>query len=179
MNFPPSPLDLLPAPPPFPPLPWGLVRDDESANAPQKPLAVNRPGCTAADCGIQTLGYLEGLARGNGGFGVLHIGKEKLEEGARAAEHLGKTEIAQQYREVAQELPNIRDQRQAAAVANRLRPVVDEAWHLGRTCKGDISPQQLARARELARQVKAGKLSMQQAVEQLRKGEVESATTIL
>ena len=71
-------------------------------------------------------------------------------------------------REIALELPQVHDSQHAARVATKLRPVAYAAWDLGAKCKGALSPEQITRARELARQVKDGKLSLNQAINQMK-----------
>lgn len=133
--------------------------------------AISRPGCTAADSALLNLGYLEGLSRGLGGYGVLRVGRERLEEGVRAAQQLGHPDLAREMQAIAQELPQVKDATAAGTLADKLRPVADRAWSLGAACKGSLSPEQMTKARELARQVKEGKLSMSQAVKQVTEGE--------
>ena len=138
------------------------------APAPKPAPPLTRPGCTAADSALLNLSYLEGLSRGLGGFGVLRVGRERLEEGAKAAQQLGQANLAGEMRAIAQELPRVRDASAAAALAEKLRPVADQAWSLGASCKGAMTSQQLAGVRHLARQVKDGKLSMEEAVSQVK-----------
>ena len=177
-------------PPPWeglPPLfgaPWER-QDKEEPRAPRR-VATDRPqvkpastglmysggpGCKAADATLLNLSYLEGLSRGLGGFGVLRVGRERLEEGAKAAQQLGHADLAREMRAIAEELPQVRDATNAAALADRLRPVADRAWSLGASCKGAMTSQQLGRVRELSRQVQAGTLSMEQAIKQVRQEE--------
>ena len=185
-----EPRSWLPAPPweGLPPLfglPWERQEEEEPrapggvASPPRPPRSapapvikaapsITRPGCTAADAALLNLSYLEGLSRGLGHFGVLQVGRERLEEGAKAAQQLGHADLAREMRAIAQELSQVRDEAGAAALADRLRPVADRAWPLGASCKGAMTPQQLDRARALARQVQAGTLSMDQAIKQVR-----------
>ena len=95
---------------------------------------VPKPGCAAADAALLVQGYLDGLSRGNGGFGVLALGKTRLEEGARAAEGMGQGQLATELRDVATQLPAVRTREDAARVAQQLQPVADKAWRLGRIC---------------------------------------------
>ena len=132
------------------------------------PPPIERPGCTAADNALLVHSYLSNLADGKPGFGVLRIGKERLEEGAKAAAHLGHPEIAAEMTAIAVELPNVRDPEAARMAAEKLKPVVDAAWGLGQTCKGGLSPEQLARVRSLAKDVKTGKLTLNEAVAQVQ-----------
>ncbi len=122
-----------------PPIPRGILDlMNEDAEAParieDKPKEVAKPGCTAAESTILSLGFLDGLAEGMQGFGVLRQGKQYLEQGARAAESLGKTDLAREMRSIAADLPNVRTAEQAKEVAQRLRPLKGEAWELGRQC---------------------------------------------
>jgi hypothetical protein len=131
-----------------------------------------RPGCTAADNGGMALYHLDGLGyHGKTNFGVLRVSKEKLEEAAQAAQSAGDPQIATEYRAIAQGLPEVRDAAKAQEMAERLRPVAFRAWELGAKCKGGLSPEQLGKARELAKQIKEGTLTMDQAVKQVREGE--------
>ena len=121
------------------PIPRGildLMNDDAEFPVPiqERPKEVIKSGCTAAESTILSLGFLDGLAEGMKGFGVLRQGKEYLEQGARAAESLGKTELAREMRSIAADLPNVRTREQAREVAQRLRPLKAEAWELGRQC---------------------------------------------
>ena len=139
--------------------------------APPRPAktAISKPGCTAADNAGVALYHLDGLAyQGKTNFGVLRVTKETLEVGARAAEIAGAPQIAQDYRDIARQLPEVHDAAHAGELAERLRPVAFRAWSLGASCKGAMTPQQLDRARALARQVQAGTLSMDQAIKQVR-----------
>ena len=134
------------------------------------PPPTERPGCTAADNALLVHGYLSNLADGKPGFGVLRIGKERLEEGAKAAAHLGHPEIAAEMTAIAAELPNVRDPEAARLVAEKMKPVVDASWGLGQTCKGGLSPEQLARVRALAKDVKEGRVTLNEAVAQVKGG---------
>ena len=93
-----------------------------------------KPGCAAADAALLVQGYLDGLSRGNGGFGVLALGKVRLEEGAASAEGMGQRQLATELRAVAAQLPAVRTKEDAAKVGQELRPVADKAWRLGRIC---------------------------------------------
>ena len=93
-----------------------------------------KPGCAAADACLLVQGYLDGLSRGNGGFGVLALGKTRLEEGAASADQMGQRQLAIEVRAVAAQLPSVRTKEDAAKVAQELRPVADKAWRLGRIC---------------------------------------------
>ena len=117
------------------------------------PPNILKPGCTAADGALLARGHLEGLSKGYGGFGVLRVSKEKLEEAARAAEHLGQTEIAQEMRSIASEMPEVHDAETAGKLAERLGPVVESAWNLGRKCKGVLSNADIEKARMIAHRI--------------------------
>lgn len=169
--------DFLPPPPWIgPPVPRRFLPPREPAPADQfaakaivnRPAVVHRPGCTAADNCLVVLGYLDGLARGNGGFGVLRIGKERMEEGARAAQELGQNQIADAMWSIGSRLHEVLDPETARAMADELRPVADQAWDLGRTCKGDVSPAQVSKAKELAVLVREGKMTVGEAMKQIR-----------
>ena len=99
------------------------------------------PGCRAADSCLLVHGYLVQLAEGKSGFGVLRVAKERMEEGAVGAERMGQTQLAQEMRKVAQDLPEIHTPEQAAALAPRLKELSDQTWDLGRRCGGHLSPQ--------------------------------------
>jgi len=130
---------------------------------------IDRPGCTAADNAGVVLYHLDGLAyEGKTNFGVLRVSKERLEEGARAAEISGDPQIAEEYRAIARDLPEVHDAEAAQAQAERLRPVAFRAWELGARCKGSISPEQLGRVQLLAKQVREGTITMEQAITQVR-----------
>ena len=93
-----------------------------------------KPGCAAADACVLVQGYLDGLSRGNGGFGVLALGKVRLEEGAASAAAMGQTQLAAEIQAVAIQLPEVRTREDAARISLQLRPVADKAWRLGRIC---------------------------------------------
>jgi hypothetical protein len=116
--------------------------------------------------------HLDGLGyQGKTNFGVLRISKERLEEAARAAEIAGDPRIAGEYLAIARDLPEVHDAAKAQEMAERLRPVAFRAYDLGGRCKGGLSPEQLGKARDLARQVKEGTMSMDQAIAQVRQGQ--------
>jgi len=144
-----------------PPFVWIPDRDGDAG--------IPKPGCTAADEAVTALGHLQGLARGNGSFGVLQHSKSRLETAAEAAAHLGQGDLASQMRNIANEMPAVRDQAAAEALAGRLLPVVDQAWGLGSTCKGSLTPASQDRVEFLARRVRAGELTKEQAIEELKK----------
>jgi hypothetical protein len=81
--------------------------------------------------------HLDGLAyHGKTNFGVLRVSKERLEEGARAAEIAGDPGIAGEYRAIARDLPDVHDEAKAREAAERLRPVAFRAYDLGARCRG-------------------------------------------
>ena len=130
------------------------VDDSGSAVTSAGKSPMGKPGCTAADEAIVALGHLQGLARGNGGFGVLRVSKERLEVGAEAAEHLGKRSLAKEMQAIGAEMPNVHTAEDALALAERLEPVVDQAWDLGRHCKGSLNAKDLTKMRELAQRIR-------------------------
>lgn len=133
-----------------PPEPAPAQRPVETASLP------NRPGCTAADEAAVALFHLNGLAQGKGGFGVLRVSKERLETAATAAESIKHPEIAQQYRAIASEMPEVHTPEAAKALAERLQPVIyNEAWALGQRCKGALSPADLEEIKALAAKISA------------------------
>ena len=95
-----------------------------------------------------------------------------MEEGAAGAAQMGAVEIAGRMRQVAAELPAIRTPEAAATLAPRLKELSDQTWDLGRRCGGHLgpplTPENLTKARELAKQVKDGTLTMDQAIKQVR-----------
>jgi len=93
-----------------------------------------RPGCIAAEACVETYGVLATLADGMGGFGVLGLEKNRLEEGAEAAEEFGSPEVAEAMRDLANRLPAVRTPEAAAELAEEMKPVRDHAWRLGRAC---------------------------------------------
>lgn len=138
------------------------------------PMSPGGPGCRAADNGGTALYHLDGLGyHWKTNFGVLRVTKVILEEGARAAETAGDPRIAEEYRAIAQDLPQVHDAAQAREVAEQLRPVAFRAWELGARCEGghvtpQLTPEDLTKARSLAQQVHEGTLTMDQAIKQVR-----------
>lgn len=123
------------------------------------PSQINRPGCVTADEAAVALFHLEGLARGKGGFGVLRISKERLEKAAEAADVIQHPEIAAQYRDIAQEMPGVSTAEEAAALRDRLEPIVfDQSWALGQRCKGALTPQDIARIRKMVQEQSDGQV---------------------
>ena len=112
----------------------GLTSTAQVTQPAQPTEAPDKPGCAAADACLLVQGYLDGLTRGNGGFGVLALGRTRLEEGASAAEGMGQRQLATELRAVAAQLPTVRSREDAARVSQQLRPVTDKAWRLGRIC---------------------------------------------
>lgn len=117
----------------------GRPRKGEEKNKKNNHAHHMGPGCQAADNALLTLGYLEGLSRGNAGFGVLALGKQRLEEGAAACDGIGHMDLGNQMREVANSLPHVHDKKSAKDAATKLKPLADVAWELGRSCKGSTA----------------------------------------
>lgn len=133
------------------------------------PQVISRPGCVAADNAGEVMYHLEGLGyEGKTNFGVLRVSKERLEEAARAAEIAGDPQVAKDYRGIAQQLPEVHDAAKAREMLELLRPVAFRAWDLGARCKSSLSTEQLGKAREVARQVREGDLTMGQAIKEVR-----------
>ena len=148
--------------------PRRVATDRPQVKPPTASVHLSGPGCKAADaCGV-VLYYLTQLSEGKSGFGVLRVAKERMEEGAVAATHLGKTDLAASMQSVAQALPEIRTPEAAAALVPRLKALCDQTWELGRLCGGHVSPAVLQQARDLAAKVKKGEVSRDQALAQLR-----------
>lgn len=181
-----DPNSWLPAPPwkGLPPL-FGLPWEWQSQEEPTAPVRVaavrpqvdrptpgavhpGGPGCRAADSCLLVHGYLVHLAEGQSGFGVLKVAKERLEEGATAAAQLGQSQLAQEMRAVAQELPQVKTPEAAAAMAPKLKVLSDQTWDLGRRCGGHVSLEVMQRARGLARRVQEGTMTVDQALKQVR-----------
>lgn len=153
-----GPSSWLPAPPweGLPPLfglPWEREPQEESRApvrvvterfdpkpASPRPTYPGGPGCNAADIAGMALYHLDGLGyQSKTNFGVLRVTKERLEEAARAAEIAGSPQIAEEYRAIARDLPEVHDAAKAREAAERLRPVAFRAWELGARCKGNLS----------------------------------------
>lgn len=126
-----------------------------------------KPGCIAGDETVHVHGYLERLARGNGGFGILKEGHERMGRAARGAEQFGRPDLAAKLREVQAKLPDIHDAAAAAAVRDTLDPLVDDAWQVAIQC-GAVTGAMWERAEQLARDVNAGDLTEDQARDTLR-----------
>jgi hypothetical protein len=71
---------------------------------------------------------------GTGGYGVLRLGRQRLEDAAQVAERIGKGEMAEQLREIAEKMPEVHTPEAAAELAEEMRPVKERAWRLGRAC---------------------------------------------
>lgn len=93
-----------------------------------------RPGCQIADACLIVHGYLEELSEGQGGYGVLRLGKERLEAAAVIAEDIGKEDLAESIREVCEKLPEVHTPDAAAELAEEMEPIKKQAWRLGRAC---------------------------------------------
>ena len=134
------------------------------------PGALAKPGCTAADESLVILGHLEGLAEGKQGFGVLATDLERIDRAAAGARQMGDATLAERLEGFKAQLPTVRDAETAQKAAVDLKPLVDEAWELGRRCgaSGHVSPELYAKAQGLAERVKAGEISREAAVEALR-----------
>ena len=147
--------------PPLPRVLVELMREQTPVTDPDK------PGCTAAETTILTLGFLDGLADGMGGFGVLRQGKEYLERGAASAEKLGQGQLARELRSIAQDLSQVRTPDQARNVAERLRPLKAQTWELGKHCDHLylVGTEAII---ALAERVAEGEISLQDAKEMLK-----------
>ena len=93
-----------------------------------------RPGCQVADTCLLAYGYLEELAAGSGGYGVLAHGRRQLEDAAGVARSIGQADLAQQLLAVAEQMPQVHTPQAAAKLARELEPVKRQAWRLGRAC---------------------------------------------
>lgn len=126
-----------------------------------------KPGCTAADEAGQVLFHLQGLAEGKPGFGVLQLDGARLDRAAQGAEGMGHPEIATKLRAFKDELGSVTDQESAQAAVASFKPTVDEAWYLGQRC-GLASNSPIRYAKALAERVKAGEMSYDAAVQEMR-----------
>ena len=161
-----------------PPIPRFLIpQTEEEGQAqppnPPTPVAVgaanpSKPACTAADESLLAYSYLDRLANGAQGFGVLRQGKEHLEAAAKAAEELKRRDIADKLRDIAAEMPNVRDGVAAAELADRLEPLTDECWELGRGCNRPLSIADVNRAIEMAEEIKNGRRTYDSATTDMR-----------
>lgn len=150
-----------------PPIPRFLLPQAEEPEMPrEQPL--KKPACTAADESGLAYYYLDRLANGAQGFGVLRQGKEHLEAAASAAEELKRRDIAAKLREIAEAMPAVKDGVGAAELADRLEPVIDECWELGRGCNRPLSITDVNRAIEMAQEVRNGQRSYDSATTGIR-----------
>ena len=136
-----------------------VLEDDE-------PERLAKPGCTAADETGAILHHLNGLARGLGGFGVLRSPDERkrIERAVRGALGMGEEGVARRMGEVFADLKDVSTPEQAAALADRLGPVADEAWELGKRCGGTGA---IALAQHLMERAQAGEITKQAALAEL------------
>ena len=96
--------------------------------------STDRPGCQIADACLVVHGYLVELSENQGGYGVLKIGKKRLEEAAVIAEDIGKEDLAESMREVCEKLPDVHTADAAAELAEEMESIKKQAWRLGRAC---------------------------------------------
>jgi hypothetical protein len=136
-----------PAPAPANPAPQNPTRVERS-KAPARPMDL--PGCMAADETLGVMGYLWGLSRGKGDFGVLRGGKKRLEKAASGARRMKAPEIADDIEAIAAKLPEVRSREAAAALLEEIEPIADRAWDLGRKCGITAGRMRRARAKEPA-----------------------------
>jgi len=163
-----------------PPIPRFLIphpEEEGQAQPPNPPTATgvgaaspNKPACTAADESLLAYSYLDRLARGAQGFGVLRQGKEHLEAAANAADELKRRDIAAKLREIAEAMPAVKDEASAAELADRLEPITDECWEIGRGCNRPLSIADVNRAIEMAQQVRNGQRTYDSAMADTREG---------
>lgn len=140
------------------------------APAKQKPAVVARPGCTVADNLGLTEFYLDRLSRGFGGYGVLRVARERLLEAQDAALVINRPDVAQKVQALADKLPAVSTEAEARQILAEASGLADECWDLGRRCKG-LSREDLERAMALAKQVRDGVLSQEQAAAILTGGQ--------
>jgi hypothetical protein len=136
-----------PAPAPANPAPQNPTRARPTTQA-DRP--VDLPGCTAAEETLGVMGYLWGLSRGKGGFGVLKLGPERLKKAAAGARRMKAPEVAADIEAIAAKLPEVRSREDAAALLEEIEPVADRAWELGRKCGITTGRLQRAAAKERA-----------------------------
>lgn len=176
-----------------------LARRSAQENTAQAPSAVSagyeKFGCNAADESLVVHGHLNGLAKGLGGFGVLRESKKRLDKAADAAVAAGDIDTAAKLRTISYKLPAIRDAEKAKEVASELEPLLEKTWKLGVQCglgkKSGASNIESAptaikeieassalrkRAEELAIDVRAGKITRDQAIEVLRTERSQDST---
>lgn len=144
------------------PVPEPEPEEPAVAEAPEPERPWKGPGCIAGEETIEVHGYLQRLAKGNGGFGILRDGKERLEKGADGAERFGAPVLAAQIRQVAEKLPDVHTAEEAATLARELDPLVDQSWEVAIRC-GQVGQGLARRAFELANQVMDGTLSHEEA----------------
>lgn len=154
--------------PPLPRFLLGTAVREEAKLGGHQLIDPMRPGCTAAETTILTRGILEDLARGFGGFGVLRQGKEYLEGGAKAAASVGRQDLAQQLDQIASELADVHTPEEAEVMAERLRMLEPDTWELAKRCTGALSPEAIARGKEVANKVMAGEMTLADAVQEVR-----------
>lgn len=102
-----------------------------------KDLLTTHPGCDVADATLHVQKYLETLSKGYGGFGVLRLGKDQLEEAAATAESIGRNDVGRELRVVAGQLKAVettRSKEAATILAAKMEPLVQKTWRLGRVC---------------------------------------------
>jgi hypothetical protein len=153
------------------PMPGTISVPFQVVQEPNPPLAprVEKPGCTAADETLLVHAYLDRLAAGEQGFGVLAIGKQRLEAAAQGARERGREDLAGEILAVADDLPSVQSPERAREVLRRLEPIIPETWELGRTCKAASNPALVSRAQELANDVRDGKVTREAAVVELQR----------
>lgn len=154
-----KPRDLLPnLPHEGPPLPRFLTQAREEQE-------LTAPGCVCAKEIVAVLGYLNHLAEGWGGFGVLRTGREELEHAAEAARELNEDELALEIEAFAEKLPLVVTESLAKEAASELKPIARKAWELGKHCKG--GKEAVAKALALGKEINTGDLTREEAVERL------------
>lgn len=149
-----------------PPLPGFLRRPRPVA----EPVPPSRPGCDLADNVGLAYYYVESLAKGKQGFGVLRQGTEHLKTAARlAAGPLASPGLAADLEQLAQQLADVKDQDSALSVLPDIEQLASTTWELGRACKG-VTMDDVQRAVELGRQTARGDKTFEQAREEFRNG---------
>lgn len=137
------------------------------ATATREPSPHQGPGCTAADETLLVHSYLDKLASGFKGFGVLSIGHDRLEAAARGARDRGREDLAQEIEAVNRVLPDVHTPAHARIVADELERILPDTWELGRTCKLTQITGLGAKANELGDDVLAGRKTKDQAMQEL------------
>ena len=125
---------LLVQPPQSPPVQRPTPAPAKPRPAPAKSPDQERPGCFIADTCVQVYGYLEELSEGEGGFGVLALGKAKLDQAVREANKIGMHELAEGLQQIASQMPHVHDEEAAGELMQELHPLKQKAWRLGRAC---------------------------------------------